>query len=289
MDADLRFLFVVRFVIGGKGAWSRERDTQLAKLWRDGLPSTEIGRRMGITKNAALGRIHRLKLQPRRSPIQIHSSAEKAVLAQAKAARRAAKITLPSLLDPIGSGARIAPRGSRRQEWTGAEMVRIRALVSNGASLTDIGRDFGLARETVRCRFKRLGLATHWRPAGDRRVRTAPLPGQATGSRGTGAIKGNTLPASRIKSDRITPVDRQHSTGTAARMPLAGVTLPGIAQQPMPVAAYAGAGRVSKCAFLHGVRYGYWTCDVPTAPSKSYCPEHQAICYVPERVREVAA
>ncbi len=49
--------------------WTAERDAQLRCLWDAGISGTEIGKRMGITKSAAIGRVHRLKLAPRVSPI----------------------------------------------------------------------------------------------------------------------------------------------------------------------------------------------------------------------------
>ncbi len=49
--------------------WTPDRDAQLRNLWDAGVTGTEIGNRMGITKSAAIGRVHRLKLAPRVSPI----------------------------------------------------------------------------------------------------------------------------------------------------------------------------------------------------------------------------
>jgi hypothetical protein len=49
--------------------WTPERDAQLRSLWDAGISGTEIGKRMGITKSAAIGRVHRLKLTPRVSAI----------------------------------------------------------------------------------------------------------------------------------------------------------------------------------------------------------------------------
>lgn len=49
--------------------WTQERDAQLRSFWDAGYSGTEIGKRMGITKSAAIGRAHRLKLAPRVSPI----------------------------------------------------------------------------------------------------------------------------------------------------------------------------------------------------------------------------
>jgi len=54
-------------------AWPEERLERLVGLWRDGLSTSEIGVQMGTTKNAIVGKAHRLIdagiLEPRASPI----------------------------------------------------------------------------------------------------------------------------------------------------------------------------------------------------------------------------
>lgn len=50
--------------------WSEDAITQLRALWTEGHSTAEIGRRMGITKNAVVGKAHRLKLSARPSPIR---------------------------------------------------------------------------------------------------------------------------------------------------------------------------------------------------------------------------
>ena len=47
-----------------------ERDPELRALWDEGLSGSEIGRRMGFTKNQILGRVHRIPLSPRPSPLR---------------------------------------------------------------------------------------------------------------------------------------------------------------------------------------------------------------------------
>lgn len=56
--------------------WTDERDAQLRALWDDGKTTLEIGRRMNTTKNAVIGRAHRLRLTPRVSPIKMEKSAK---------------------------------------------------------------------------------------------------------------------------------------------------------------------------------------------------------------------
>lgn len=55
--------------------WTPERIKILIGLWEEGLPTSEIGRRLGVTKNAVVGKVHRLGLKKRQSPIRQSSGA----------------------------------------------------------------------------------------------------------------------------------------------------------------------------------------------------------------------
>jgi GcrA cell cycle regulator len=46
--------------------WTPERTAALIALWSEDLSTAEIGRRLGITKNAVIGKVHRLGLPHRR-------------------------------------------------------------------------------------------------------------------------------------------------------------------------------------------------------------------------------
>jgi GcrA cell cycle regulator len=48
--------------------WTPERVERLNQLFEEGLPTSEIGRRMGLTKNAVIGRLHR-NAMTRREPV----------------------------------------------------------------------------------------------------------------------------------------------------------------------------------------------------------------------------
>lgn len=50
--------------------WTPERINTLIALWEEGLPTSEIGRRLDVTKNAVVGKVHRLGLPKRNSPIK---------------------------------------------------------------------------------------------------------------------------------------------------------------------------------------------------------------------------
>lgn len=46
--------------------WTPERTAALIALWHEDLSTSEIGRRLGVTKNAVIGKVHRLGLPQRR-------------------------------------------------------------------------------------------------------------------------------------------------------------------------------------------------------------------------------
>jgi GcrA cell cycle regulator len=50
--------------------WTAEAIERLKALWAEGHSTAEIGRRMGISKNAVVGKAHRLNLPARPSPIR---------------------------------------------------------------------------------------------------------------------------------------------------------------------------------------------------------------------------
>lgn len=49
----------------GAPTWPEDRVETLKRLWRDGLSASVIGRRLGVSRNAVLGKIHRLGLSNR--------------------------------------------------------------------------------------------------------------------------------------------------------------------------------------------------------------------------------
>ena len=50
--------------------WSPDQISELTRLWGEGLTTSEIGKRLGISKNAVVGKAHRLGLKGRPSPIK---------------------------------------------------------------------------------------------------------------------------------------------------------------------------------------------------------------------------
>ncbi|MBT3361277.1 MAG: global cell cycle regulator GcrA-like protein [Rhodospirillales bacterium] len=50
--------------------WTETQVAELIRLWNEGLPTSEIGRKLGTTKNAVVGKAHRMGLTKRQSPIR---------------------------------------------------------------------------------------------------------------------------------------------------------------------------------------------------------------------------
>jgi GcrA cell cycle regulator len=76
--------------------WAVETIVRLRTLWDEGLSTAEIGRRLGVSKNAVVGKAHRLDLPARPSPIRRDGSGP-AVPRRSPAPRRIAGPTLPPL------------------------------------------------------------------------------------------------------------------------------------------------------------------------------------------------
>lgn len=80
--------------------WTAEAIERLKALWAEGHSTAEIGRRMGISKNAVVGKAHRLSLPARPSPIRRETLGATPRPAQPRAPRPpvAPRTTLPPVM-----------------------------------------------------------------------------------------------------------------------------------------------------------------------------------------------
>lgn len=74
--------------------WNEEAISRLRALWSEGHSTAEIGRRLGVSKNAVVGKAHRLDLPARPSPIRRDGNGG---APRQPAPRRVAGPTLPPL------------------------------------------------------------------------------------------------------------------------------------------------------------------------------------------------
>tara|TARA_B100001123_G_scaffold428866_1_gene546484 strand:+ start:483 stop:950 length:468 start_codon:yes stop_codon:yes gene_type:complete len=51
-------------------SWNEQNVARLRELWDQGLPTSQIGKLLGFTKNAVVGKAHRVGLERRPSPIR---------------------------------------------------------------------------------------------------------------------------------------------------------------------------------------------------------------------------
>ena len=72
--------------------WSDETVARLRALWDEGHSAAEIGRRLGLSKNAVIGKAHRLQLASRPSPLRCGGPG----------GRRTPKTPVPAVMAPAG-------------------------------------------------------------------------------------------------------------------------------------------------------------------------------------------
>ena len=87
--------------------WTDDVIDRLRALWSEGHSTAEIGRRLGISKNAVVGKAHRLTLDARPSPIRRSMPGE---APRRPSIRRVTGPTLPTMAAPaVPAAARPAP------------------------------------------------------------------------------------------------------------------------------------------------------------------------------------
>ena len=89
--------------------WNEDVIGRLRELWTEGHSTAEIGRRLGVSKNAIVGKAHRLDLAARPSPIRREASEPSAD--RRAAPRRVEGPTLPPLASSGGAVVMMPPNG----------------------------------------------------------------------------------------------------------------------------------------------------------------------------------
>ena len=115
--------------------WNKRLDAKLLKLKRDGLSFAEVGERIGVTRNAALGRFQRLNGRVFPSQAERHRTRKEAArLKEQTRARKDGEI-IRKMKAAIAAGT--DPTKAIRQAFVA------------GAHRQTIGDVFGLSRERV--------------------------------------------------------------------------------------------------------------------------------------------
>ena len=85
-------------------AWTDEMVEELKRLWAEGVTTGEIGRRLNISKNSIVGKVHRLGLSGRPSPIKKKS--------EEAPAKPAAKTPEPAAVKSKPAAPKVQPQPS---------------------------------------------------------------------------------------------------------------------------------------------------------------------------------
>jgi GcrA cell cycle regulator len=113
---EIRFLEFDRRKKGGKMSWTDERVSLLKQLWGEGKTAAEIAKVLGdgITRNAVIGKAHRLRLSSRLSPIQQNTG--KKTKSEAPVARLVKPVPLKAV-EFKGKGVKMIDLNVRMCRW----------------------------------------------------------------------------------------------------------------------------------------------------------------------------
>lgn len=122
--------------------WTEEMIARLRVLWSEGRPTAEIGRAVGISKNAIVGKAHRLGLDPRPSPIHREATRIAEGAARKERPQDASLVREHSLEPKPGTGGvaeQKAPEGRNARTAPAARLVATRGAARTVACCWPIG------------------------------------------------------------------------------------------------------------------------------------------------------
>ena len=83
-----------------KSGWTKERSEKLRELWKTGLSCSKIAAKMGgITRNAVIGKAHRLGLESRPSPVTFSDGSDRTMRRRVTKAHKEINTVVPPLFN----------------------------------------------------------------------------------------------------------------------------------------------------------------------------------------------
>jgi len=238
--------------------WTEETILRLREFWAEGHSTAEIGRRLGVSKNAIVGKAHRLDLSARPSPIRREGSTETAT--RRAPARRVEGPTLPPLASTDPAAGSTVPA---MMSPTLASALPDSAVLEARAAAASVADAQGISSQGP---MPPVLVPPVMIPA------FSPLASQDGLSSGGAGVVPARVPEPRAMETR----------------PMAIGQRPVIVAPPRPAAAaprpYA---RVVTCCWPIGEpgTKSFRFCDDPSDPGKPYCGEHAKLAYVKVRDR----
>jgi len=111
--------------------WTEEMVENLKKMWMHGLSTSEIAKKLGVSKNAIVGKVHRLNLSCRPSPIKKKDEIQKPVIK--KAVKHVAKPEKNAVQEEKLQIEKIKENSSleQKQKMSGDTLIRLTDLDSH--------------------------------------------------------------------------------------------------------------------------------------------------------------
>jgi GcrA cell cycle regulator len=118
--------------MGIKADWATETNIQrLREEWTGSLSSAAIGRLFGVSKNAIVGKVHRLGLPARPSPTSLgvkYGPIQRAALQPTMKIRKAAATLVPlASIVPVVRNIAPPPRTAKAKPWPPSGVLTVRA------------------------------------------------------------------------------------------------------------------------------------------------------------------
>src|ERR1700756_4291327 len=104
-------------------SWTEERIERLKKMWHDGATASQIADELGgVSRNAVIGKAHRLGLEQRPSPVKPGEEKEVKKAAPAAAAAKPTKAEVPKAAPAATESSTATPSTAPAQRLTPQEL-----------------------------------------------------------------------------------------------------------------------------------------------------------------------
>lgn len=259
-------------------SWTDERIAELTRLWQAGHSASEIGKRLGVSKNSVVGKAHRLKLPSRPSPIKQNRPAGAATAGPQQPGAQNAGASSGAPAAANGAGTTDAPAA---ETHSGAP-ARARKAGANGSAQANGGAQ---AHRTAARAAPANGSAANGtaddspaaRPAGKAERAAAAKEAANTGN-GAARAAGSTATLHPAETGSARPAARG-GHGPSGGKGGADAGYRGLAQQRASIEART---TTTGCLWPIGDPgdADFHFCGAETVPGKPYCAEHAARAYI---------
>lgn len=257
--------------------WDEETIRSLRDLWTLGLSTAEIGRRLGVSKNAIVGKAHRLDLEARPSPIR--RDAAKPVNERPAAFLRMAGPTLPPLASAVVQS--FVSQALTVPAFVAPTFVPP-AFATTGFASTAMAGPVTVQLVTVR--------PVAVQPAAIQPSTVQPVAVQPVadhpGNAATAVVPPAVTASSNAEPSNVQPLRPAPVVAVRPPTPPTVQTPPAAPRPMMPSTPIQTRRSTPSCCWPIGEpgTKAFRFCDDNSLPGKPYCDEHARLAYV--RIRD---